>query len=270
MEHPPAFPVGTILHRGENPVAYDMLIEDLASVPLVFVGEQHTRPDHHDIQLRILKSLHHLHPDLLVGMEMFARTYDEVLQEWVSGAVDEKTFLQRTHWYANWKFDYSLYRPILDFSREHRIPTFGLNIPFHIPPKIAAGGIDSLTGCDAAQLPAGIDLSDTGHREYVRKVYEQHAAHGPEFEFEHFYAAQVVWEDVMAESISRHIDNRTMVVFAGNGHITRKFGIPERARSRTGKPYRTVIPTAANHPIDPDAADYIWITPPAAISPHGP
>lgn len=264
--HPPVlhpeYAAGTIISGFQKQaVSFDVLAGDLASVPIVYVGEEHTSPEAHAIQLRIMKALRNYHPDLIVGMEMFAKSYNNALREWTSGKIDEKTLIGRTHWYVNWKFDFSLYRPLLDFTREHHLPLVGLNIPFHIPSKIAAGGIDSLSECEKNYLPGQMDMNNLGHREYIRQIFEQHAKAGPVNEFENFYTAQVVWEETMADTIARNIDSNHMIIFTGNGHITHKFGIPQRAARRTGKDYRTVMPFPAGQPINFAAADYIWITP---------
>ncbi|MFP3980674.1 MAG: ChaN family lipoprotein [Desulfobacterales bacterium] len=263
---------GTIVSADANgPVSFEQMIANLADASVVYIGETHTRAGDHDIQLKILKALHQRHPDLCVGMEMFSRPYQQVLDKWSDGSLETDAFVRKVHWYANWKFDFELYADLLDFIREHRVPLYGLNIAFHVPPKVAAGGIDSLLPEDAARLPAEIDLSDSEHREYVREIYEGHHQQrmaGRQYKFAHFYQAQVLWEEVMAETVSRMRENRLMVVFAGNGHITRDFGIPARAYRRSQARYRTVMPVAAGRQEELSAADYQWITPKADAAPH--
>ncbi len=266
-----SFGPGTIISTVEKqPVSFESLIEDLASVHIVYVGETHTNPVHHEIQLRILEALHERRPDLIVGMEMFDVSYQDVLRQWRSGLLDEKAFLQQTHWNANWKYDFSLYRPLLDFIRDQQIHLYGLNVPFHIPPKIAAGGIATLSECDRAYLPEHLDFASLKHRDYVKEVFEKHSHALPAYDFDNFYAAQVVWEEIMAETISRNIGDRFLVAFVGNGHITHKFGIPERAWKRTERTYRTIMPATVGTPVELSAADYIWVTPAAGRSPHMP
>ncbi|MCF8037072.1 MAG: ChaN family lipoprotein, partial [Desulfobacteraceae bacterium] len=166
---------GTIVSADANgPVSFEQMIADLADARVVYVGETHTRAADHDIQLKILKALHKEHPGLCVGMEMFSRPYQQVLDQWSAGSLETDAFIRKVHWYANWKFDFGLYADLLDFIREHRVALYGLNIAFHVPPKVAAGGLDSLLPEDAARLPAEIDLSDSGHREYVREIFEGH------------------------------------------------------------------------------------------------
>ena len=251
---------GTILSGSTgNPVSFKAMLEDLNRVRIVYVGEHHTRVEDHKIQLRIIEALFADDPELTVGMEMFDTTYQPILDEWSAGRLDEASFLKRTHWYANWKFDFDLYRDILTFIKDHRIRLVGLNLPFHIPPKIATGGIDSLSKEDRKYLPKHIDTENPEHRAYVKNIFEMHHFKGRE-DFEDFYMAQCVWEDTMAEAIARNYTGSKMVVLAGNGHIYRKFGIPDRAYNRTHLPFRTVYPTPAVTRATLSEADYIWVT----------
>ncbi len=255
------FPAGTILSgRTGRPVDFETLVADLARVRIVYVGEAHTDPVHHGIQLKILKALFQRHPDLRVGMEMFDHTYQEVLNLWSAGALEEDAFLEKTHWYANWRYDFDLYRDILLFIRDNRIPLYGLNIPFHLPAKIAIGGIDSLSPEEKRHLPRKIDTTNPAHRAYVEKVFKSHRIPGRE-NFEYFYTAQCVWEEAMAERIASNLNGHPMVVLAGNGHIIKKFGIPDRAFRRTRLPFRTLCPVAVPSRAELSFADFLWITP---------
>jgi uncharacterized iron-regulated protein len=248
------------------PVTFDEMLADLAQCHVVYVGEIHTDTVHHEIQLEILKGLLSRHPRVAVGMEMFDFTYQIVLDQWSAGQLTQEAFLEKTHWYANWRFDFTLYQPILDIIRQKGIPLFGLNIPFHIPPKVRIGGIDSLLGCDRQDLPPRIDTSIAAHRAYLETIFKEHAFHA-QADFEFFYQAQCVWEDTMAASIARSLSDRLMMVLAGNGHIVHKFGIPERAFSLTGASYRTVYLAPAGETVELSYGDYIWVTPPVGNQP---
>jgi hypothetical protein len=59
-----------------------------------------------------------------------------------------------------------------------------------------------------------------------------------------------------------------MVVLAGNGHIIRKFGIPNRAFARTGAPFNTIYLAPVGAEADLSWADYLWVTPDQRM-PHG-
>jgi len=212
-----AFEEGTIISATTRaPVSFDVLLTDLSSARIVFVGEKHTDPVHHEIQLKVIKELYKTNPDLAVGMEMFDYTYQGVLDQWSDGKLDQKEFLEKTHWYANWRFDFALYKDILDFIKEKKIKLVGLNIPSYIPSRIRVGGIKNLSIKDKKHLPEKIDTSNTAHRNYVESVYKLHH-HKIRKNFDYFYEAQCVWEEIMAQSISCNIKNDKMVVLSVSG-----------------------------------------------------
>ena len=241
-------------------ISRSQLIDALDAVQVVYVGESHTNPNHHAIQLAVIQALARNTPDLSIGMEMFDHTYQPVLDRWIAGELDEAAFLQQTHWYANWRFDFGLYRDILEYAKENKIRVVALNVPFHIPAKIRVGGIASLSADDAKHLPATIDTSDADHRAYLEEIYKMHAF-GGKGNFDFFYEAQCTWEDAMAAKVAENLGTGKMVVLAGNGHIIRKFGIPNRAFQRTQAPFKTVYLASVGGEAELSWADYLWVTP---------
>jgi len=246
----------------DSVVSQEQLISDLAASRVIYVGEIHSNPSHHAIQLKIIQALAQSTPHLMIGMEMVDHTYQPVLDQWSAGKMDEATFLRRTHWYVNWRFDFSLYRDILEYAKKKHLRIIALNIPFHIPPKIRIGGIDSLTPDDRRQLPAVIDTTNAAHRAYMKKIFKMHAfAFGGRGNFEYFYEAQCAWEDSMAQAIADHLGSGRMVVLTGDGHIIRKFGIPDRAFALTRAPFKTIYLAPVDSEADLSWADYLWATP---------
>jgi uncharacterized iron-regulated protein len=265
------FPPGSIVSaKTGEAVSFETLMADLESVQITYIGESHTNSEHHQIQLKILQTLFSRFPELTVGMEMFDHTYQPQLNEWSAGKLEETAFLQKVHWYANWRYNFRLYRDILSFIKENHVKLMGLNLPFCIPPKIAVGGIETLSEAEKGHLPKEIDTSNPAHREYVRTVFSHHNLPGRD-DFEFFYAAQCAWEDAMADAIARHLSSGKMLVLAGNGHIIHKFGIPNRAYKRTNAEFRTVYLSEAGGKLELSAADYIWVTAPlenSGFRPH--
>lgn len=259
---PEAFDEGTIVSsQTVAAVSFEGLLKEIETSRVIYVGEKHTSRESHRIQLEVIQALFEKFPNLAVGMEMFDHTYQEVLDQWSAGELDQKDFLKKVHWYANWRYDFSLYQDILNFIKDNHIRLVGLNVPNHIPPKIREGGIESLREDEKNHLPQEIDLSIKAHRDYVQNVFENHKHHfRGEVEFDNFYAAQSVWEDTMAEAIAENLNNDVMVVLAGNGHIQFKYGIPNRAFKRTGAAFKTIYPASAGTEVQLDIADYIWVT----------
>jgi len=261
---PPAIekqPPETILSGSSGlPVSFDVMLADLLTVEVVYVGEKHNDAGHHAAQLRVIRALHHKSPRLAVAMEMFDRSYQAVLDRWSAGELDEDGFLRRSHWYANWRFDYALYRAILDYGRDQRLRLVALNLPFNLPPKIRVGGIEHLSEHEKGFLPQEIDTTVAGHRDYDEKVFRMHDFKS-HVRFEDFYLAQCVWEEVMAESVVEITGADRVVVLAGNGHIQYKYGIPERAFKRNAAAYRTIYQASPGEAVDPSIADYVFVSP---------
>lgn len=255
------FPPDTILSTElKQEISYETLMKKLNHVKVIYIGEKHSDKNHHDIQLKIIKSMYEKNPSMCVGMEMFDRTYQQVLDQWSSGQLEETEFLKKTHWYANWRYPFDLYRDILVFIMKKNIALVGLNIPFHIPPKIAVGGLENLLEYDQNFLPATINTHIEPHRQYVEKFFEGHMTRGRE-NFDTFYQAQCVWEDTMAETVSTHLCDGPMVVLVGNGHIIYKFGIPDRAYQLLPVPFKTIYLAPVGTSAELDYADYLWATP---------
>ena len=257
-----SFEADTIISAATGkPISFEELAAQLGACRVIYVGENHTDPSHHEIQLKIIKAIFERHPSMAVGMEMFDHSYQYILDSWTAGELDEKSFLRQVHWYANWRFNYSLYRDILDFIKMNHIRLVGLNIPFHIPSKIRVGGIENLSAEEKNYLPKEINTSNAEHRQYVESVFNRHHFMEGVVEFDDFYEAQCVWEDTMAENIAANLNDDIMVVMAGNGHIQYKYGIPDRAFRRTDSPFLTIYPVSVGGEIDLDIADFIWVTP---------
>lgn len=242
-------------------ITFDQLMADLNRYQIIFVGENHTNSAHHAIQQKIIEAVFQNTPSMRVGMEMFDRSYQEVVDLWSAGVLDEETFLRKVHWYANWQFDFGLYRDILGFIRENRIKIVALNIPFYIPGRIRVGGIDNLADTDKQYLPKEIDTSNAAHRNYVEQVFNQHHLRG-NVKFDDFYMVQCVWDEIMAESIAANLGGNKIVVLSGNGHIQYKYGIPDRAFRRTSASFRTLYLVSAGKEIELGIADYVWVTQP--------
>lgn len=255
--------------RSGQSITFEQLIQQLAQTKVIYVGERHTDPSHHQIQLRIIQALVDKGVNIRVGMEMFDHTYQSVLDQWSAGDLTWDSFLKKCHWYANWKFEDDLYKDILVYIRQKHLKLVGLNIPFCIPPKIAVGGLENLSAADRAQLPEHIDTTQPEHRAYLETIFKMHLMKGRE-DFENFYAAQCAWEDGMAKAVADNLHHAAMVVLAGNGHIVNKFGIPDRAFKRSQASFRTVYLASPGMPASLKDGDFIWATPApgGGASPH--
>ena len=212
----------------------EQLIPELVHKRVIYVGETHTRYDHHLIQLEIIRRLHALYPQLAIGMEFFQQPFQQYLDAYIRGELDEREMLRRTEYYERWRYDYRLYAPILRYAREHGIPLVALNLPVEITQKVSRGGLDSLSEAERAQVPAEIDRSDEAYAQRLKNIFDLHPE-GQAPDFEHFLTAQLLWDEGMAQQIVDYLTRypaRRMVVLAGSGHLAYGSGIPRRVARR--------------------------------------
>jgi uncharacterized iron-regulated protein len=244
---------------------------------VIFVGESHDQVEHHQIQVRILKGLVARGKEVAIGMEMFEKSQQPILDKWSNGALTEEEFLKEVQWEKTWSMDYQLYRPILDEAKSHHLKVVALNVPKDLVRRVAQNGIEKLSPEDNAKLPE-IGPVDKEHLAYIKTIYKDHQGGSAE-KFKHFYQAQILWDEGMAETLSQFLNSsegagKTVVVIAGSGHIVFDFGIPKRFYRRTPLPYQTLVLKTWEKNLDEGfsisgvskpLADYLCITHPTPL-----
>lgn len=249
----------------------EQIAPQLASKRVVFVGETHTRYEHHLAQLAIIRRMYAAHPDLAIGMEYFQAPFQSYLDAYVAGELDEAGLLRGTEYFERWRFDWRLYRPILGFAREHGIPVVALNVPKELTGRIGKVGIEGLSDEERARLPVPLPPPDAAYRERLEQSFRQHPK-SAQRDFERFVQVQSVWDEGMAQRVAEYLDQhprRRMVVLAGAGHLVYGQGIPDRVRRRTATSTAVVLPGPDGEDLSPDLADYALWTPPVELPAQG-
>jgi len=237
------------------------VIKDALNNRVIYVGEQHTMFSNHAMQLNIIKALHREYPDIAVGMEMFQRSRQNVLDEYIQGKISEKEFLKRSGYYKAWKYNYNLYRPIIQYCRENKIPILGLNADRELIRKVSDNGIESLSPQDYEKLPEDMDFTNVQYIKYLKDIFSEHTtAIKKKKRFINFLQSQIIWDETMAETVAEYLKknpDRKVVVLAGGGHIRFRYGIPSRVERRTGERGLTVL---MDDQLKKGIADYIIYT----------
>lgn len=258
------FLVGQVVRAETGKViSFDQLIDQLESKELIFIGEVHSNPEHHLIQVQILQALMAKYGPLTVAMEFFNEAKQQALDQYLEGSITETAFLEDVDWDKGWGFDYHFYRPIMLLVKGKGERILAINAPDDIVRKVARSGLGSLETDERDHLPTEIDLNNQSHRAYLFEIYKGHE-HQDLKNFDYFYQAQCVWEDTMAENIAEYLknDKQRVVVLAGNGHIINKYGIPDRTIKRIPVSMATIVlyPLTEKVTMNKEIADYIWFT----------
>lgn len=246
------------------------LLDAIADRRVVFVGESHDRYEDHLNQLAVIEGLQRRGKDLAIGMEFFQQPYQSALDDFVSGTIDESQMLRRTQYFDRWHFDYRLYRPILRFARDHKIPVIALNLEEELTRRVGDVGIDGLDPAERARLPAEIDRGDKAYRDRLKAAFDQHPAMQSS-SFERFLEVQVLWDEGMAERAARYLaehPGKTLVVLAGSGHVERGEGIPRRLLKRVPVP-SAILLSGVDRDLEPELADYLLFPRQVDLPPAG-
>lgn len=230
------------------------LPEIIAAHRIILVGEHHTAADHHRAQLAVIQSLVAADRKVAVGMEMFRRDSQPFLDAWVAGQLKDSEF--EAVYDDNWNYPWHLYRPILQYARQNRLPVVGLNVPRGITRRVAHKGFEALSQQERRDLPFVTCDVDADYMAYIQQAYGAHG-HG-QMNFTHFCEAQLVWDKSMAANALHFLKDNpeySIVVLAGSGHA-RKGGIPAQLKKMTSLAPIVILPEVPDS-IDHEDADYL-------------
>lgn len=181
---------GVLRLQDQTTIAFDQMVGEASRSRVIVVGEIHDNQAHHDLQLKIVRTLHEGGIPLAVGLEMFRAENQELLDKWWRWGMSTEQF--EVLYRENWGLPWPLYRDIFLYSRQKRIPLVGLNVPPEIMSKVAREGYGSLTEAERKKLPPGITCTlDEAYRTFIRRTFTEHA-HSSGRSFDHFCEAQML------------------------------------------------------------------------------
>jgi uncharacterized iron-regulated protein len=232
--------------------------DQLAGSRVICVGEEHNNPHHHWVQLEVVSQLiARQRKPLALGMEMFQRPFQGVLDDYAASRIDVTTLRSRAGYEERWGYDFGFYGPTIDRARAAGASLLALNAAKELTKAVVRRGVEGLTPDEKQQLPELV-LDDARHRAWFMSVMEDMGGHGeaahpstppaeakpaepkpaPSAEpapappaeadakpampsMDRIYTAQVVWDETMADGAARWAKAQpagTLVLLAGNGH----------------------------------------------------
>ena len=265
---------------------FEVMLGDLASAEVVFVGEQHDDPNTHLLEYAMVAGLQRRGVPVTISLEMFERDVQGALDKYLAGTTTEAEFLKESRPWPRYATDY---RALVEHARAHGWPVVAANVPRRYAAEVAKGGkaaLDALPPPDRAMAAADLDCPRDAYYERFVTAMGGHAegakaAHpgGPpgtprdaDDKTERYYWSQCVKDETMAESIARAVERRPakgpVVHVTGAFHSEYGAGAVERTRRRLGGrriATVTVIPVTNIDEIAPSAddlkrADYLVYT----------
>lgn len=248
----------------------------LTGVSLLLIGEEHTGMDSHRIEKRVLEELLRAGRRVLLGLEMYPYTEQASLDLWVGGKVSEKEFLEQSHWYANWGYNWNYYRDIFLLAGEAQIPAFGINTPREVIAAIRKKGLTGLTEAEAAHIPPRIDTESPEGLRLFRALLSGEGFHSgmSDEDWKAMYEAQCAWDATFAQNsvaAIRRFENdpkAILAVLVGAGHVAYGLGMERQARHVFSGKIASLIPVAVADDkgkrvlsVRASYADFVWGVP---------
>ena len=143
-------------------------------------------------------------------------------------------------------------------------------MPRELTEKVGAAGIAGLSAADRSKIPEEFDRSDEAYEKRLQEVFKMHP-NADQKNFQHFYEAQLLWDEGMAERAAEFIKanpERHMVILAGSGHLIYGSGIPKRLNRRTNVSSAIVL-NANFGDVEPEMADFILLPKRVDLPPKG-
>jgi uncharacterized iron-regulated protein len=250
----------------------------LAGTRLIFIGESHTSIDFHRAQKKMIEEFHRAGKKVMIGLEMYPFPEQKYLDDWCNGFLTEAGFIQLSHWYKNWGYNWNYYRDIFLFARDHGMRMFALNAPREVVSAVSKKGLQNLTPEERAFVAPKIDTSNEEHFTLFKAFFEDasegmHAMMG-DAQARAMFASQCTWDATMGYNAVRALtefgdQNSVMIVLIGSGHVAYNLGIQRQAAQWYEGKMASIVPIQVlddrNQPItsvQASYADYIWGLPP--------
>ncbi len=228
--HLPDHPLAGRIHDANGELDWSALIERMANSRYVLIGEKHDNPDHHQIELLLIRALYQALGDsepgsLGIVMEMLNDSQRAGLKDVTAQlaaapgtTIDGDQLRSQLGWpESGWRW--SDYGEVISWVVNQRLPLAAGNISTQQMKAVYSKGIDESF---ATALEARSALEDS----LLEQVFDGHCGLMPEESLAPMVDIQLVKDSSMANSLAM-TGTRHSVLVAGKAHIRKDSGVPQ-------------------------------------------
>ncbi|QRY79555.1 ChaN family lipoprotein [Pseudomonas sp. PDNC002] len=239
------------LRSGER-LSPAQLLDRLAAAPRVMVGEQHDNPDHHALELWLVRALAERRASGSVLLEMLNPNQQEAVTATQAAAAKGEApadLIGALQWQKGW--DWSQYGPLLTWLVKQPAPLLSANLD-----RSEIMGIYK-------QMPAlqGAQSTQSTVRDALLvDIRESHCGLLPESQLPAMLAVQQQRDRRMAERFKAAPEPALLI--AGGFHARRDLGVPLHLQDLgAGEGLQVLMLAEVGRTVAPGQADYVWYTP---------
>ncbi|OXR35909.1 iron(III) ABC transporter [Pseudomonas umsongensis] len=227
------------------------LVERLAVAPRVLVGEQHDNPDHHALQLWLLRQLAAQRPQGSLLMEMLnpdQQAKVDAAQAATRAGQPPADAYQALSWQANW--DWGIYGPLVTYALRQPYPLLSANLDRAQIMQIYKQR-PTLSGEASTTQRVQATLLDD--------IRESHCGLLPEAQMPAMLAVQQQRDRRMAERLLAA--PTPALLLAGAFHVRKDLGVPLHLQDLgAGEGNAVLVLAEVGKTVSADSADYVWYT----------
>lgn len=229
--------------RGE-PVSFTNLLDELQQAQVIYLGEIHTLPRHHELQNEIFAGLAQRNVKLVLAMEQFEFMAQPALDRFNAGETDLNQLIVEADWNKRWRGNTN-YHELLVTARQHQIPVLALNARAETIRAIGRQSLTNITAEQRAELPAELVTNDPLYEKMLTKILGVHMAFNLE-KLRPIVEAQIARDETMAARLTDYLNSpagqgRLAVVICGRGHCEFGLGMPDRVVRRQPEAKQRIV-----------------------------
>lgn len=228
-------------------ISPEQLVQHLAAAPRVLVGEKHDNPDHHALQLWLLRALQGQRAQGSLLLEML-QPEQQPLADKLAGQPLPADLPKALAWQDGW--DWPLYGPIVTEALLQRVPLLAANLsPSEM--RQAYRQLASLVG-ERSNAP-GVKAA------LLEQVRAGHCGMLPDSQLPAMLAVQQQRDRRMAERLLAA--PQPALLFAGAYHVRKDLGVPLHLADLGAQGESQVVLLAeVGEKVEAGEADYVWYT----------
>ncbi len=230
--------------RDQQQIDRAQLLAQIAEARVIYLGETHDNPRHHQLQLEILQEQLDQGRRPALGFEFFSLEQTPYLMQYAqtefgkTAGRKKKRALKRLRKQLGWESrdeEWGFYSPLLKLANQYQLPVFGADLaPGMIKrlTKVGAAGLSSLE----SRLLFPSDFKNPDYRQMMYTQFTQsHCGWSQPQLLERLYDTWIARNDAMAMSIASFLEERPtepVVMILGSGHIANNMAVYERVAAR--------------------------------------
>ena len=218
----------------------------------MLVGERHDNPDHHALQLWLLRALAAQRPQGSLLLEMLTPDQqvkvDQVRAAIAAGQAPQD-ILGALNWQPGWAW--SLYGPLVQHALRQPYPLLAANLERREVMQIYA---------QVPQLQGPASTAQPVREALFEQIRQSHCNLLPESQLPAMLAVQQQRDRRMAEALLAA--PAPSLLFAGAFHVRRELGVPLHLQDLgAAEGVQVLILAEVGSQVDAESADYVWYTP---------